>query len=202
MPSNTPDKENKDDNVSDSSTDSATSDNSSDAAAENPAVGDAASNPGVGDAATVDAGLAGPPSNGAYISEDTETAVDRKDDRENLQHLGEPKDVEIAYTISTHLDPRRQVDANGVYLDDVERRKAEVLRARAEDREPNLDNPPPIASDTVVPTVHAQPVAGAVAPVDFVTNVNVGVPQDAVDTNAAAAEAHDRKADGSHKASK
>lgn len=141
------------------------------------------------------------PANSGYVTEDTETAHDVQGDKDALAHLGEPEDVDVAFTYSSHLDARRQIDANGVYLDDIERRDAELLRARAENREPDLDNPPPIASTPVVPTVVAEgnALGGARVPVDFVQSVNVGVPSDAVADNAAAAEAHGLNPDGTEK---
>ena len=43
-------------------------------------------------------------------------------------------------------DPRREInrDYGAVYLDQVQRREAEVLRAKVEGREPDLDNPPAV----------------------------------------------------------
>lgn len=48
------------------------------------------------------------------------------------------------------LDPMRSLPG-GVYLDDVERERAEIARAKVEGREPDLDNPPAIQSTPVVP---------------------------------------------------
>jgi hypothetical protein len=137
------------------------------------------------------------PSNSGLITENTKTVYDVPDDLENLGYLGEPKDVEIGYTFESHLDPRRQVDGTGVYLDDIQRRDAELIRARAEGREPDLDNPPAVASTPLVPSVVAQANAGpgVVTPVDSVEVVNVGVPADATEYNSAAAEAHARAND-------
>lgn len=39
----------------------------------------------------------------------------------------------------------------GPYLDDVEREQAEIRRAKMENREPDLDNPPPTAGTVLVP---------------------------------------------------
>lgn len=40
--------------------------------------------------------------------------------------------------------------SEGIYLDEVERRAAEVHRARLEDREPDLDNPPAVVGTPLV----------------------------------------------------
>lgn len=54
-------------------------------------------------------------------------------------------------------DDRKLYDVNkgfgrdgGPYMDEVDRRQAEVNRARVEGREPDLDNPPPIAGSQLV----------------------------------------------------
>lgn len=74
---------------------------------------------------------------------------------------------EQPFVYLSHLDPARQADPNGVYLDDVQRRQAELTRAAIEGREPNLDNPPPIAGTPVMP-------AYALGNVDVTTKVPVG----------------------------
>lgn len=60
----------------------------------------------------------------------------------------ELKEAEFYYP--THLDPMRKVPGTSVYLDDEQRREAEVTRARIEDREPDLDNPPAMQSTPLV----------------------------------------------------
>lgn len=49
----------------------------------------------------------------------------------------------------TEQDPQRNLPG-GIYLDREQRREAEVLRARAENREPDLDNPPAIQSTPLI----------------------------------------------------
>jgi hypothetical protein len=127
-----------------------------------------------------------PPVNSGFISKDTETIHDRQEDSDNLSKIQEDdEEVDVAYTYVSHLDPRRQADPHGVYLDDVQRRDAEAVRARIEDRDPDFDNPPATVSTPLVPTVQAQHLAptGAAVPVDHVETVSVG--GDNPDTNAA-----------------
>ena len=45
----------------------------------------------------------------------------------------------------THLDPMRKLPG-GTYLDDVQRREAEVQRAKVEKREPDFKNAPAVQS--------------------------------------------------------
>ncbi len=79
-------------------------------------------------------------------------------------------------TISTHMDPARQRDPHGIYLDDVNRAKAEIQRAKVEGREPDLKNPGTTTSDQVMPTQVAQSkVPGDhVVPVDFTSKIEIG----------------------------
>jgi hypothetical protein len=140
------------------------------------------------------------PSNSGYVSEDTTTSGDvRSNDLHALGHLGEPEERDLSFTYLSHLDPDRQKSPHGVYLDDVDRAKAEVVRAQQEGREPDLDNPPAVASTPVVPTVVAQSYAqpGVQAPVDFTAPVSVGVPEDQIPYNAEAARQNNVNPDGS-----
>lgn len=120
-----------------------------------------------------------PPANSGYIGEDTKTIEDvKKDDTEALAYEGEPKDVEVSMTYVHHLDPRRQADPNGIYLDDIQRRDAEIVNARADGREPDLENPGPTAGTPLIPTVAAvtQANLGQTVPVSTTAMVNVGAP--------------------------
>lgn len=58
------------------------------------------------------------------------------------------EDQEFVYP--THTDPMRLVPGTSPYLDDEQRRTAEVERARIEDREPDLKNPPAMQSTPLV----------------------------------------------------
>lgn len=61
----------------------------------------------------------------------------------------EKRELKIAQT----LDPSRDIPGTSEYLDDVERRNAEVARARVEDREPDLKNPPATQGTPMVSVV-------------------------------------------------
>lgn len=106
-------------------------------------------------------------------------------------YLGEPKLAEVDFVYATHLDPNRQNDPNGVYLDDVQRANAEVQRARIEGREPDLKNPPSTCGTQVLPTHVARTlVAGDLdVPVDFSQEIMVGVNEENEDHDIAAARA-------------
>lgn len=118
-----------------------------------------------------------PPTNSGFVHSETETFTDiRKADLETNAYVGEPEDREVAYTYASHMDPNRQVDPHGIYLDDIEREKAELVRARIEDREPDFDNPPAVCSTPLIPTLvaQAQALPGVIAPVSGYETVNVG----------------------------
>lgn len=57
--------------------------------------------------------------------------------------------VEEDFVYPHEADPRRALPG-GVYLDQVQREKAEIARAKAEGREPDLDNPPAAAGTPLV----------------------------------------------------
>lgn len=46
------------------------------------------------------------------------------------------------FVIPQTTDPRRNIPGTSQYLDEVERRNVEIVRAKAEEREPDLENPP------------------------------------------------------------
>ena len=70
-------------------------------------------------------------------SEPTETASEPKPETEL---------VDTDYFYPAKFDPqRRNLPQTSVYLDDEQRRLAEIDRARVEGREPDLDNPPATA---------------------------------------------------------
>lgn len=59
----------------------------------------------------------------------------------------EPEPVEtttrdVDFIVPQTTDPRRNIPGTSQYLDEVERRNAELIRAKAEDREPDLAHPP------------------------------------------------------------
>lgn len=57
--------------------------------------------------------------------------------------------VEKDFVFVHEADPNRQLPG-GVYLDQVQREEAEIARAKAEGREPDLDNPPAAAGTPLV----------------------------------------------------
>jgi hypothetical protein len=57
-------------------------------------------------------------------------------DPEDADYVGPPQTVDKQFTYSN-----RGRDVNGVYLDDIQRRDAEIQRAKVEGREPDLENP-------------------------------------------------------------
>ncbi len=61
---------------------------------------------------------------------------------ENPDYVGTPKTVDKEFTYPTHVG--RAANDHGVYLDDVQRREAEILRAKIEGRKPDLKNPPAV----------------------------------------------------------
>lgn len=75
---------------------------------------------------------------------------------------GEPEDREFVYV--QHTDERRTVPGTSQYLDDVERQNAEVLRAKVEGREPDLERPPSYQGSPLV-DVRTLP-AGSYVPED------------------------------------
>jgi hypothetical protein len=97
------------------------------------------------------------------------------------QHYdGEPKTVDQDFVYPTHQDPMRKLPGTSRYLDDVERENAEIARAKAEDREPDLENPPAIQGTPLVAShVYQGSVPGDVdVQVDKTLPVVVGRPQD------------------------
>jgi hypothetical protein len=89
-----------------------------------------------------------------------------------------PHLVDKEYVLATHLDPARQRDPNGIYLDDIQRRDAETVRARIEGREPDYDNPGTTAGDVLQAKETAAKFVDASAdiPVHVTLPVMVGVP--------------------------
>lgn len=78
------------------------------------------------------------------------------DAKDNLNYEGPAKEFDQEYVMATHLDPARQVDTHGVYLDDVQRTEQELIRARVEGRKPDLKNPPKTAGDVILTTATAR----------------------------------------------
>jgi len=94
-------------------------------------------------------------------------------DREPLEVDSEP--VKTEFYVVQKLDERRLVPGSNPYLDDVERERAEIQRAKIEGREPDLENPPAVQGTPYVTTERAR-TAGLttefVEP-DFVADVPV-----------------------------
>ena len=84
-----------------------------------------------------------PSANPASDGTDTEVVVP-KDEYPKTEVAEKPKHttVDVDFVIAQSLDERRSIPGTSQYLDEVERRNAEITRAKAEDREPDLDNPP------------------------------------------------------------
>ena len=72
----------------------------------------------------------------------------------NVESLDVNKDVDEEGTATVPLynaQHGKTPRTGGPYLDDVEREQAEIRRAKIENREPDLDNPPPTAGTVLVP---------------------------------------------------
>ena len=82
------------------------------------------------------------------------------------------KEEKREFVYPTHTDPMRLVPGTSPYLDDEQRREAEVRRARIEDREPDLDNPPSMQS---TPLVERNALARTNPIPDDVKSVKLGV---------------------------
>jgi hypothetical protein len=84
------------------------------------------------------------------VTIDSDTNTDEPTDEElrdgfDANYVGEPKVVDQNFVYPQQLDPARLDDpshAGSVYLDVQQRERAEVLRAKVEDREPDLEDPP------------------------------------------------------------
>lgn len=64
------------------------------------------------------------------------------------------EEVDVDFFYPTKLDPARQISPTGIYLDDEMRRQAEIQRAKIEDREPDLENPPAYQGSPLLPREH------------------------------------------------
>lgn len=97
---------------------------------------------------------------------------------ENVDYVGPQTMVSQDFTYPTHTDPMRANTSPGIYLDDVEREKAEITRAKLEGREPDLDNPPSTQGTPLLPThtVRASLPGDVVVEPDVSLEVSVGVP--------------------------
>lgn len=65
-------------------------------------------------------------------------------------------EVEREFVIVQTLDERRNVPGTSQYLDEVERRNAEIVRAKAEDREPDLETPPAFQGTPIITKAQAR----------------------------------------------
>ncbi len=112
-----------------------------------------------------------PPVNQAFQQSVLDAEAEKVNDA-----TGEARLKEQDFTIVQHLDPARQADPHGVYLDDVQRAQAETIRARVENREPDYEHPGTTASDVVMPTEAARTNAlpGAEVPVAFSQEIMIG----------------------------
>lgn len=118
------------------------------------------------------------------------------------EYVGEPKEVDTDFVYPTHLDPNRQADQSGIYLDDEQRRAAEIQRAKVEGRKPDLKNPPSTQGTPLLRTdVAARNVPGDIAEqtipnAEKVTlSVVVGVNDENLDGNQAAKNERERNAE-------
>lgn len=90
----------------------------------------------------------------------------------DLHYTGEPKTEDQDFTYPTHTDPARQLISTSNYLDDVQRHDAEVLRAKLEDREPDLKNAPATQGTPLLPSYVVQ----ANVPGDHIVESDVTLP--------------------------
>lgn len=113
--------------------------------------------------------------NTAYVEPEDKDEDEFDLDRDGAND-GERREVNMGFTTMAHMDPARQRDPHGVYLDDQRRRDAETVRAQVEGREPDYDNPPYTTGDVVVPLHVAEQRAmpGAVAVAEKTLPVVVG----------------------------
>lgn len=90
----------------------------------------------------------------------------------DLHYKGKPKEQDQDFTYPTHTDPNRKLVCTSNYLDDVQRHDAEIMRAKVEDREPDLDNPPATQGTPLLPSYV---VRGSV-PGDHIVESDVTLP--------------------------
>lgn len=90
----------------------------------------------------------------------------------DLHYTGEPKQEDQDFTYPTHTDPARKLISTSNYLDDVQRHDAEILRAKVEDREPDLENPPSVQGTPLMPSY----VVRANVPGDHIVEADVTLP--------------------------
>lgn len=104
--------------------------------------------------------------------------IDENADEAGFTPAASPEDIEVTdakteFYVTQKLDERRLVPGTSPYLDDVERERAEIQRAKVEGREPDLENPPAVQGTPYVTPERAR-TAGLtteyVEP-DFVTDV-------------------------------
>jgi len=81
--------------------------------------------------------------------EDTPTEI-VEPGRKDTTDSGTDASPENKLVYQHHLDPQRALPG-GIYLDDVQRELAEIQRAKVEDREPDLENPPAVQGTPVIP---------------------------------------------------
>ena len=112
----------------------------------------------------------------------------------DLDYVGPPKTVDVPYAYPSHADPERAKDKTGIYLDDVQRRDAEIVRARVEGREPDLENPPATQGTPLMPVhqVESLGIPGAVIQENKKVPVVVGVGINEVSANSDAAAYRER----------
>lgn len=85
----------------------------------------------------------------------------------------EVEDLKTEFYVAQKLDERRLVPGTSVYLDDQERERAEIQRAKIEDREPDLENPPAVQGTPYLTTARAKQsgLSTEFVEPDFVTDV-------------------------------
>jgi hypothetical protein len=87
------------------------------------------------------------------------------------------EDVEFIYP--HEADPRRHVaGGQGIYLDQVEREKAEIARAKVEGRRPDLKNPPAAAGTPLMSKAAFLNAGGSYVPVEDLPVVTQPVVKD------------------------
>lgn len=75
---------------------------------------------------------------------------------ERDEPLVEGVEVDEDFVVVQTLDERRNIPGTSQYLDEVERRNAEIVRAKAEGREPDLENPPAFQGTPLITKAQAK----------------------------------------------
>lgn len=110
-------------------------------------------------------------------------------------YMGPVTQVDKDFTYPTHADPMRHMTSDGIYLDDEQRKAAEIQRAKIEGRDPDLVNPPAVQGTPLMATnaLKATLPGDYVVKPDVQLSVSVGVPDSALHEYGDATKARDAK---------